>query len=204
MKLSFLLPNDPILIQKALKVDKKDDVKTYIKHMRQIAYGEQTDQKKPVLVGLAAPQIGISKRIILVDIAANGKGTIGDLRTYLNPEIIERSQETADWYEGCFSTARVCGIVTRPTTIKIKALTQEGKVVEERHEGYTARIIQHEIDHLNGILFPSHITNAQNLHWVEADEFHAYRNQEAWRNWPKKCSWKKWEEIRGRNSLALV
>jgi peptide deformylase len=196
----FMPPNSPILIQIARAIDPKDigtpKVERQIEEMLAVAYGEQEEREKPILVGLAAPQIGISRRIILVDVIADGKGKIGDLRLYINPEIIGQSEEQAEWYEGCFSTSRVCGIVSRPVKIKIRAYTRNGDSVEEEYSGYTARIFQHEIDHLNGKEFVSHITDDTNLHWVEENEFPAYRNEGMWRNWSKKCPRTKWEEIK--------
>jgi peptide deformylase len=197
----FVKPNEPVLIKKAEEI-KSEEVKSpetqeVIERMLNAAYGEQADRNKPILVGLAAPQIGISKRIILVDVAARGKGNVGDLRVYINPEIVWRSDDEVEWYEGCYSTDRVCGIVSRPNSIKLKALTRNGQFIEEDYEGYTARIFQHEIDHLNGIEFVSHITDDNKLHWVEEDEFPEYRNNEGWRNWPKKCPRDKWEKIKG-------
>lgn len=200
-KSKFLEPNDPILVQIAEELNLaeigSDEVKGYIKDMMQAGYGEQQDKAKPLLVGLAAPQIGISKRLILIDVIADGKGQVGDLRLYINPEIIWQSKEEQEWYEGCFSTSRVCGIVSRPIKIKIKAYTEEGKQVEEEYSGYTARIFQHEIDHLNGKEFVSHITDDDKLHWVEKEEFVDYRNEGGWKNWPNKCSREKWEGIKG-------
>lgn len=161
------------------------------------AYPEQGDKSKPVLVGLAAPQVKISKRIILVDVGADGHGGVSDLRVYIDPKITWESEEKEEWYEGCYSTDRVCGVVSRPKTIKIKAYTKSGKPVEEKHTGYVARIFQHEIDHLNGIEFVTHIRDDDKLHWVEDNEFPIYRNNEGWRNWPKKCPREKWEKIKG-------
>lgn len=187
----FLKLSDPLLRKVAEGVRhgqiNSAETKKIIKTMLKIAYGKQKDENKPIMVGLAAPQIGISKRIILVDIAANGKGKVGNLRIYINPKIIWKSKEKGEWYEGCFSTGRVCGIVSRPLSIKIQA-----KVVEEKYTGYIARIFQHEIDHLDGKLFIDHIKDPGKLHWVEEHEFPLYRNKEAWRNWPKK--WQKNKE----------
>lgn len=201
MKKDFVAPNDPILnkIAEPIPVEKitSPEIKHFIDQMLDVALGEQKDPTKPLLVGLAAPQVGISKRIILVDVAAKGKGNVGDLRVYINPEITWKSDKEEEWYEGCYSTDRVCGIVSRPKSIKLSAYNQDGKQVEEEHEGYTARIFQHEVDHLNGREFVTHIANDNNLHWVKEDEFPQYRNQEAWRNWPNKCSRKKWEKIKG-------
>lgn len=197
----FLKPNDPILVQKAEEVSlsliSSDEVKKDLEEMLGVAYGEQGEKDKPILVGLAAPQIGISKRIILVDILADGKGFVGDLRVYINPEIISQSEDRSEWYEGCFSTDRIRGIVSRPTHIKIRAFTPDGVEVEEEHSGYVARIFQHEIDHLNGLEFVSHITDDSKLHWVEDDEFFTYRNEGAWRDWPCKCPRERWEKIKG-------
>lgn len=79
-------PNDPILIKiaQAIPEDKinSPETKDIVDTLLNIAYGEQEDRKRPVLVGLAAPQAGISKRIILVDVKADGKGNVGDLRVY--------------------------------------------------------------------------------------------------------------------------
>ncbi len=201
MKEKFVKPSDQILVRKAEEVKpdeiKSSEIEAIIERVLNAAYGEQVDRNKPLLVGLAAPQIGISKRIILVDIAARGKGNVGDLRVYINPEIVWRSDDEVEWYEGCYSTDRVCGIVSRPNSIKLKALTKEGEPVEEGYEGYTARIFQHEIDHLDGTEFVSHISDDDKLHWVEEDEFPEYRNNEGWRNWPKKCSRERWEKIKG-------
>ncbi len=195
MKVKFLKPNDPRLREIAEEIPPDQinsaPTKEIIKTMFSVAYGEQKDKNKPIMVGLAAPQIGISKRIILVDVKANGKGKVGDLRVYINPRITWKSKRLGEWYEGCYSTGRICGIVSRPTSIKIQAfiLTPQGgslKFVEEKRSGYTARIFQHEIDHLDGKIFIDRIKNPDKLHWVEEKDFPLYRNREAWRTWTKK------------------
>lgn len=197
---NFVSPNDPVLVKKAEAVPphliKSEEIQSLIEEMLDIAYGE-TDRSKAVLVGLAAPQVGISKRIILVDVLADGKGNTGDVRVYINPEIISYSRDEEEWYEGCWSTDRVTGIVSRPKSIRLKAYDRDGQAVEEEHHGYIARIFQHEVDHLNGKEFVSHISNPDKLHWVEQDQWVAYRNNEAWRNWPNKCPWDKWQKIKG-------
>lgn len=203
----FLKPSDPNLtkLSRIIPVSKIYSVliQNIIKKMHAVAGFEQGDQKKPIMVGLAAPQIGILKRIILVDVKANGRGRVGDLRVYINPEIIWCSKQKGEWYEGCYSTGKICGIVSRPTSIKIRAYILGFmpnqplgfEAVEEEYSGYVARIFQHEIDHLNGIRFPDLVKNPDNLHWVNKNEFKLYRNKQAWRNWPKKCSFEKWQKI---------
>jgi len=197
----FAYPNDPILtkVAESIAVDEITLPKTQkiIDKLLKFAYPEQSDRKKPVMVGLAAPQVKISKRIILVDVGADGHGGVSDLRVFINPEITWRSKENAIWYEGCFSTGCVCGIVPRPEAVIVKAYTKEGKLEEVKYKGYVARIFQHEIDHLNGVEFVSHITNDENLHWVEDNEFPQYRDKEGWKNWQNKCPREKWKKIKG-------
>lgn len=196
----FVEPSNPVLIQTAAEILPGSldsaETKADIERMLGVAYGEQTDRQKPLLVGLAAPQIGISKRIILVDVSADGHGKVGDLRVYLNPKITWQSDEESEWYEACYSTANVCGIVSRPQAVKIEANNSNGELVSEEHQGYTARIFQHEVDHLDGKEFVSHITDDQKLHWVEDGEFPLYRDKEAWRDWAVKCPRSKWEAIK--------
>ncbi|MBI4038593.1 peptide deformylase [Candidatus Daviesbacteria bacterium] len=173
------------------------NIKTIYQKMLKIAYGEQKNRQKPIMVGLAAPQIGIFKRIILVDVKTNGKGKIGDLRIYINPEIIWASKKEGEWYEGCYSLPEVCGIVSRSTSVKVRAYTLKTPgiasvlpprwdMVEEKHSDYVARIFQHEIDHLDGKFFVERIKNPDHLHHVKKEEFPLYRDLQAWRNWPKK------------------
>lgn len=197
----FVKPDDSVLnrVTKPIKKDQihSTSIKNQIKKMLDVAYGEQQDRDKPVLVGLAAPQIGISARIILVDIKADGRGDSGDLRVFINPRITYSSKKETEWYEGCFSTDCVCGIVSRPDRIKIEAYNTKGELAKAEYSGYTARIFQHEIDHLDGKEFTTHIVDDSKLHWVEDEEFPQYRNNEGWRNWPNKCPRSKWEKIKG-------
>jgi len=197
-KLQFVDCRDPILNVLCRSLTEEE-----IKHpvMQQLfdemfafARGEQSDQQKHVLVGLAAPQIGKSIRVILVDTKADGKGGVSELQLYINPEILEFSEETEEWYEGCFSTGNVKRIVKRPCQIKIKAMDRDGHEICETHSGYVARIFQHEIDHLDGIRFPERISSQDQLHIVKADEMYAYRNQQGWKDWKKTISQKDWKK----------
>jgi peptide deformylase len=198
MKRSLVAPNDPVLVQiaESIPASQITSKKTQglIEEILDVAYGHRVDRTKPTVVGLAAPQVGISKRIIIVDVGADGKGRISNLKVYINPKIIERSKEEEEWCEGCWSTDKVCGIVSRPKKIKLEAYDRDGKKVIEEHEGYVARIFQHETDHLDGNEFV-------NLHWVEDEQWVEYKNNAGWRTWPHKCPRSTWKKIKGTTGI---
>lgn len=188
--MSFLKPNNPLLRKASVNIPvnkiSTKNTESIILKMLKVANSEQKDKNKPIMVGLAAVQIGILKRIILVDLAADGKGKVGDAKIYINPEVIWESKIKSNWYEGCFSIPEVCGIVKRPKSIKVKAYNIAGGLIQEKHQEYIARIFQHEIDHLNGKFFVDLVIDPDNLHHVKPADFPSYRNKGAWRNWPKK------------------
>lgn len=107
-------------------------------------------------VGLAAPQIGISKRAIVVSYDEA-------LYELINPEITSREGQDTD-IEGCLSLPGLIGDVTRSEKVTVKGLNRQGEEVIIKAEGYLARIFQHEIDHLDGILF---IDKAENIRKAE-------------------------------------
>ncbi len=96
-------------------------------------------------VGLAAPQIGLKRRIIVID-AGDGP------KAYINPEIIAQEGEIA-MVEGCLSVPGRRGCVTRPETVTVRAQDTRGAFFEETGDGLLGRALQHEIDHLNGVLY---------------------------------------------------
>lgn len=109
-------------------------------------------------IGIAAPQIGISKRIIIVE---SGAGDDQNPLPLINPEIISKSWRTVKSEEGCLSVPGVYGIVKRHRGVQARALTREGKPITIKNSKMVAIILQHEIDHLNGILF---IDKAEEIH----------------------------------------
>jgi peptide deformylase len=157
------------------------EIQELIDKLFRVANGRQGDAKYPTLVGLAAPQIGVSKRVVIIGMNAVSGGEQPELQEFINPEIIQTSEELEEGREGCFSTSRVCGVVKRAKKVKVRAYNRQGELFEHEFEGFPARVAQHEIDHLNAIRFPDRITDDNNLHWVEEAEFGNYR--ENWRNW---------------------
>lgn len=107
-------------------------------------------------VGLAAIQVGVPKRIIVIDIADEGKTP--EPRYYVNPQIVWRSDEVAVYSEGCLSVPEFYEDVERPAGVKVRFLDYHGKPREELAEGLLATCLQHEFDHLEGILFLDHLS----------------------------------------------
>lgn len=130
---------DDILRKKSRVVDRVDEkIKTLFEDMLETMYHSNG-------AGLAAPQVGILKRVIVVDI---GDGPI----RLVNPEILEENGELLD-EEGCLSVPGTSGMVKRPEKVRVKGINENGEEVIIEGEGFLARALCHEIDHLNGILY---------------------------------------------------
>ena len=107
-------------------------------------------------IGLAAVQVGVPKRIIVMDLAREDEPP--QPRHFVNPEITWASEEMAVREEGCLSVPEIYDEVERPARVGLKYLNYQGEVVEEDAEGLLAVCIQHEMDHLNGVLFIDHLS----------------------------------------------
>jgi peptide deformylase len=139
---------DPVLREKAASVGAPDaDVRALAADLLEtLAFADG--------VGLAAPQIGVSRRVIAVHPPReDGSAEREEPRVYVDPEIVEKGggEETAE--EGCLSIPGVYEMVKRSRRVLVRARDVEGHEVEVRAEGIVARILQHEIDHLDGVLF---------------------------------------------------
>ncbi len=107
-------------------------------------------------IGLAAIQIGVPQRVVTMDLAK--KDDPPEPMVFLNPEILSASDETSTYEEGCLSIPEYYEEVERPATVRIRYLDLDGKTVEEEASGLFATCIQHEIDHLNGVLFVDYLS----------------------------------------------
>jgi peptide deformylase len=105
-------------------------------------------------VGLAAPQVGVESRVAVVDVSV-GKNP-EELHVLINPELLEKEGVETD-VEGCLSLPGISDKVERPTRIRVRAQDRQGQPFELAAEGFLARAVCHEIDHLNGILFTDHL-----------------------------------------------
>lgn len=123
--------------------------------------------QKEELIGIAAPQIGINLQAFITfpRLTKARKGVSDTLRIYLNPKIIYSSPEECEMYEGCGSIAQgtLFGPVKRPRIIEIEALNEKNEKFKLNTDGILARVIQHEYDHLQGILFTRKVTDASKL-----------------------------------------
>jgi peptide deformylase len=107
-------------------------------------------------IGLAAIQIGEPLRIIVMDLAKEGEPKAP--RYFVNPEILWASEETAPYEEGCLSVPEIYDEVERPVRVKLRYRNYQGETIEEDAEGLYAVCIQHEMDHLEGVLFIDHLS----------------------------------------------
>lgn len=141
------LPN-PVLRRKAHKVTQFDkDLQTLARDML------ETMRVAPG-VGLAAPQVGISSRLIVVEFGdEEDEDAPKKVYTLVNPEIVQKSEEKVNGVEACLSIPGLAGEVNRYERVVIKAQNVQGKPVKVKAEGWLARIFQHEIDHLDGVMF---------------------------------------------------
>lgn len=137
-----------ILGQKIKKVSEiTPDIRALISAMKEI-------MKNATGVGLAANQVGRDFQIFVIDENLAQENKVPDV--YINPEITEYSKEKDELEEGCLSLPDYWQQVKRSKKIKIKALDGEGRKVKFRARGFLARVLQHEVDHLNGILITGH------------------------------------------------
>jgi peptide deformylase len=128
-------------------------------------------------VGLAAPQIGLSQRIIVIEYFEREEDEENEdaprkVWAVLNPEIVKSSEETVMGVEGCLSVPGLVGEVERHATIQVKGLNRHGKPTKIKAQGWLARIFQHEIDHLNGVIFTDRATRV----WKPQEEFEPERD----------------------------
>ena len=148
---------DPVLKRKAHTVNKFDKtLQTLLDDM------VETMREAPG-VGLAAPQIGLSERIIVIEYYEREEDEENEdapkkVWAVINPEIVKTSEETLMGVEGCLSIPGLVGEVERHAAVQVKGMNRHGKPMKIKAKGWLARIFQHEIDHLNGVLFTERAT----------------------------------------------
>ena len=160
---------DPVLRRKAQRV------RAVTPAVRQLIDDMVETMRAAPGVGLAAPQVGVSQRIIVVEFAPEPpEGSAEDQRpprlyTLINPQIVRASKETELGQEACLSVPGYFGEVERALRITVRGLNRQGQPVRIKAEGWLARIFQHEIDHLDGILYIDRATQMWKAEEAEAE-----------------------------------
>jgi len=147
-----------LLRQKAQKIEKIDD--EIVKLSQDMIKVLDRDNG----IGVAGPQIGIMKRIFVVKV--NDEENL----TFINPSILETSIKTAKYEEGCLSIPGIYSSVARPESIKVQAWNEKGRPFTIEADGILARVIQHEYDHLEGVLFLDRLPENKRKKLVEKYE----------------------------------
>jgi len=146
----ILVVPDPVLKKVSTPVEAVDDeLRALMDDMLETMYDAPG-------IGLAAIQVGVPKQVIVMDLA--GKDEPPQPRYFVNPQILWASEETAPYEEGCLSIPEIYDEVERPAKVKLKYLDYHGQEVIEDAEGLYAVCIQHEMDHLKGVLFIDYLS----------------------------------------------
>ena len=144
MRLNVLKDGDPILRIKSIPTLITDEVRVLVKDMKETMLAENG-------IGLSAPQVGVNLRVIVVQLMSAGK-LVGPVQEMINPVITSYSDDSMEYEEGCLSIPGEYIRINRPRSIHVKFQTLSGKYKKWYLKGLEARIVQHEVDHLNGVL----------------------------------------------------
>lgn len=150
------LPDDPVLRQKARRVPRIDS------SIQQLIDDMVETMQQTKGVGLAAPQVGVSLRVVVLQ--KPGEEPIA----IINPEIVKRAGER-EVMEGCLSIPGYAGDIKRSVSVTVKGRDRQGKTIRIKATGLMAQALEHELDHLNGILYIDHIESQDKLHRVETE-----------------------------------
>lgn len=149
----IIITPDPVLKQEAQPINKVDAAV-----QKQMDKMLETMYKAPG-IGLAANQVGLLNRVLVMDLAHKDDGEKPNPIFMANPQIIYESEEMSVMQEGCLSIPRQYADVERPAIVRVKYLDYNGKDAELEAEGLLSHCVQHEIDHLNGVLFIDYLSS---------------------------------------------
>jgi peptide deformylase len=159
------LPN-PHLREKSSKVHVVTDAtKKLVNDMTSASLDWEDSRPHEISAALAAVQVDRLERVIIVRSDFDNKSE-RHFTALINPEVVKYEGEIKSDYEGCLSVSKIYGMVPRHTKIRVKALDIDGNEVRFKAEGFLARVIQHEIDHMNGIVFIDHIRDQQDAFYI--------------------------------------
>ena len=165
----------PVLREKARAVDKSELKSPAVQHFIDSMIDTMHEYTG---VGLAAPQVHESLRVFVAMLNADDNGE-GDALVFVNPEIIVTGDQTVEGWEGCLSIPDIRGRVPRAQHIVVSALDRHGKRFEMDLQDFSARVVQHENDHLDGVLFFDRMKTMESLSFLEEfSRYHARREDE--------------------------
>lgn len=163
------LPN-PHLREKSSKVSLvNEETAKLVKEMTDASLDWEDSRPHEISAALAAVQIDRLERVVIVRSNFEDKAD-REFITLINPEIVKREGKIIEDYEGCLSVSNVYGKVPRHSKIRVRALDENGHEIRFKAEGFLARVIQHEIDHTNGILFVDHIKDKKEAFYTLDDK----------------------------------
>lgn len=162
---TVLRMGDPLLLQRAAEVERFDtpELHALIRDMH-----DTMDAMDGA--GIAAPQIGVSLRVVIFGVGANPRYPDAEQVPYtvlINPQIAQLDSEMEDGWEGCLSVPGMRGIVPRYSRIHYTGFDQYGNTIDRRVSGFHARVVQHECDHLDGILYPMRIRDLRSFGFTD-------------------------------------
>jgi len=150
----IIQPDNPLLRRKARRVQGFD------RHFQQLVDDMVETMRHAEGIGLAAPQVGVSQRVFVARLPDDSEGAreefgadAGVLHIIVNPKLVRVSRTLEEGVEGCLSIPGYVGSVERPDAVTLKGQDRHGKALRVRARGWLARVFQHELDHLDGILF---------------------------------------------------
>jgi peptide deformylase len=155
-KLEFQLTRypEPVLRKAAVPVERFDaELAETVAAMFELMYRSQG-------VGLAAPQVGLNRRILVLDPAGSREDPESAPLVLVNPTVLELAGETTLYEEGCLSFPGIFAEVRRPDRCRVRAYTPQGELFEAEYAGFTSRVVQHEHDHLEGVLLVDRMSAA--------------------------------------------
>lgn len=156
---------DPRLLERAQEVamPAHDDLRALLDDMRDTMYAENG-------AGLAAPQIGVGLRVVIFGFDRNERYPDAEAVPYtelINPVLTPLGDEMEEGWEGCLSVPGLRGVVPRYARLHYRGLSPGGEVIEREVEGFHARVVQHECDHLDGILYPMRVRDFRRFGFTE-------------------------------------
>jgi len=156
---------DPLLLERAAEVERVDTPA-----LRELLQDMRDTMDALDGAGLAAPQIGVSLRVVIFGFEGNDRYPDAPPVPYtelINPVLTALSEELEEGWEGCLSVPGMRGLVPRYARLRYKGLGPDGQLIDRSVEGFHARVVQHEVDHLDGILYPRRIRDLRHFGYSE-------------------------------------